>query len=676
MAPADGKGRSAEDPEADLSAILSTEEQVELTLLIANITELMRKHITDTFDASITSAKKPQQALNITDKNPNIDESKPHKETEEEEKARKMREKREKELSAPKMLELKIAYLDFFDKWRESVISRVGAVVNSPKEVVAEQKEKATVAATPDVSTPAQPKVLRSNTNIEEADAALIELYPPTSTGLYALPKDRRILLLHAMLLLLLSLEHYVGHSRVLLLHISSSLHLPLHILAEDEVKVAQGLLEAAKHMSGTEETQKRTEENKVARRWKVGLAGVAGAAIIGVTGGLAAPLVAGAIGTIMGGLGLGATTAAGLLGALAESGVIVGSLFGAYGGRMTGKMMDAYAKEVEDFAFLPLKGSRHHEQKPEDRRLRVTIGISGWLTQKEDIITPWRALGHQSEVFALRWELEALTKLGSSMESVVKSAAWTVAKKEIIARTIFASLMDALWPIALLKVSKVVDNPFSVAKNRADKAGLILADALINKAQGERPVTLIGYSLGARLIYSCLMNLAERRAFGLVESAVLIGTPAPSDAADWRAMRSVVAGRLVNVYSENDYILAFLYRTSAIQYGVAGLQEAQDVKGVENVNVSEMVSGHLRYQYLVGSILEKIGFENIDVEEVAREEETLALLEEEERKAEEKKTGEKVDPEVEAAAMEKAVKKKTDQTLMERAAEKLHLGK
>jgi hypothetical protein len=372
-----------------------------------------------------------------------------------------------------------------------------------------------------------------SNTNIEEADAALIELYPPTSTSLYSLPKDRRILLLHAMLLLVLSLEHYVAHSRVLLLHISSSLHLPLHILAEDEVKVAQGLLEAAKHMSGNDETEKRTEENKVARRWKVGLAGVAGAAIIGVTGGLAAPLVAGAIGTIMGGLGLGATTAAGLLGTLAESGVIVGSLFGAYGGRMTGKMMDAYAKEVEDFAFLPLKGSRHHEQKLEDRRLRVTVGISGWLTQKEDIITPWRALGHQNEVFALRWELEALTKLGSSLESVVKSAAWSVAKKEIIARTIFASLMDALWPIALLKVSKIVDNPFSVAKNRADKAGLILADALINKAQGERPVTLIGYSLGARLIYSCLLSLAERRAFGLVESAVLMGTPAPSDAAD-----------------------------------------------------------------------------------------------------------------------------------------------
>ncbi|PVH83748.1 DUF726-domain-containing protein [Cadophora sp. DSE1049] len=662
MAPPEEKAESSQKQGEDLSSILSTEERVELTLLLANITELMRKQITDTFDASITSAKPPQQALNLTDKNPNVKDTKDEKETEEEVNARKLREQREKELSAPKMLELKEDSLKFFDHWRESVISRVGTAVNNSKEVVEEQKDKASVEATkhePPTETKVIANTTGSNTNIEEADAALVELYPPTSTSLYSLPKDKRILLLNAMLLLLLSLEHYVAPSRILLLHISSSLHLPLHVLAEHEVKVAQGLLEAAKHMSGSEETQKRSDENKTARRWKVGLAGVAGAAVIGITGGLAAPLVAGALGTIFGGLGLGATTAAGLLGALAESGVIVGSLFGAYGGRMTGKMMDAYAKEVEDFAFLPLKGSKHHDPKPEDRRLRVTIGVSGWLTQREDIIIPWRALGRQSEVFALRWELDALSKLGSSLESVVKSAAWSVAKKEIISRTIFASLMTALWPIGLLKISKIVDNPFSVAKNRADKAGVVLADALINKAQGERPVTLIGYSLGARLIYSCLMSLAERRAFGLVESAVLIGAPAPSDAAVWRSMRSVVSGRLVNVYSENDYILAFLYRTSSIQYGVAGLQEAQDVKGIENVNVSEMVSGHLRYQYLVGSILEKIGFEDVDKEEVAREEETLALLEEEEKREEEKKGKEDVDPGEEAKRLEDEVKKK-----------------
>jgi hypothetical protein len=163
MAPSGGKDESAREHESDLSAILSTEERAELTLLIANITELMRKHITDTFDATITSAKKPQQALQITDKNPNIDDTKPHKETDEEEHARKLREKREKELSAPKMLELKNASLEFFDKWRESVISRVGAVVNNPKEVVEKQKENATADVTPDSSAPAEPKIIRES---------------------------------------------------------------------------------------------------------------------------------------------------------------------------------------------------------------------------------------------------------------------------------------------------------------------------------------------------------------------------------------------------------------------------------------------------------------------------------------------------------------------------------
>jgi pyruvate/2-oxoacid:ferredoxin oxidoreductase alpha subunit len=161
MALSGGKELSARDHDSDLSAILSTEERVDLTLLIANITEVMRRHVAETFDASIASAKKPRHALHITDKNPNIDDTKPHKETDEEEKARKLRQRREKELSAPKMLELKNTSLEFFEKWRESVISRVGVAVNNPKEVVEEQKEKATIAATPDSAAPAEPKVIR-----------------------------------------------------------------------------------------------------------------------------------------------------------------------------------------------------------------------------------------------------------------------------------------------------------------------------------------------------------------------------------------------------------------------------------------------------------------------------------------------------------------------------------
>ena len=602
---------------------------------------------------------------------------------------RKLKEQREKELSEPAMKELKQSCLKFFDQWRSSVIVRIGEVVNSREEASSQIKS----ANPPDstIHAPSDTKVDPTQPTDSEDESAwdLSKFYPPIDTPLASLDEKTKILIIHSMLLLMLSLEHYIAPSRVLLLYLTSSLHLPLKVLTEDEEKIARGLLEAAKHMSGESEAKKKAEENKDSRKWKVGLASVAGAALIGVTGGLAAPLVAAGVGSVMGGLGLGATAAAGYLGSVAGSTVIVGGLFGAYGGRMTGQMMDNYAREVDDFAFLPVRDDRKitgkeeekvkvdiakksehvehalssessdqppledkstgnaletkRESQPEEsqeekegvedpshRRLRVTIGISGWLTSKSEVVTPWHVLGHGSEAFALRFALEALMNLGNSMTTMVSSAAWGYAKSEMIKQTIFAELMSAMWPMALLKVARVVDNPFSIAKSRAEKAGEVLADALINKAQGERPVTLIGYSLGARVIYSCLMTLAERRAFGLVESVVLIGAPTPSTTSDWRVMRSVVANRLVNVYSENDYVLGFLYRTSSIQYGIAGLQKIEGIPSVENVDVSETVSGHLRYRYLVGSILKKIGFEDIDVKAVKEEEEALRKLEEE----------------------------------------------
>lgn len=146
--------------EQDLSTLLSSEERVELTLLLSNITELMRKQVEDTFDASETGARQPSQAMNFTDKNPNIDESQAAEETEEQEKARKLRETREKELSAPKMLELNKDAMAYFDQWRDTVILRVGKVVNTPREVTKEQVEKASVEATPNSEPPAEPKVI------------------------------------------------------------------------------------------------------------------------------------------------------------------------------------------------------------------------------------------------------------------------------------------------------------------------------------------------------------------------------------------------------------------------------------------------------------------------------------------------------------------------------------
>ncbi|KXH55109.1 hypothetical protein CNYM01_03003 [Colletotrichum nymphaeae SA-01] len=671
--------------QTDLTGVLTLDEKNELINLVSNILDSMQDQISNIFHSPpITPAttEDPQHSWlslsllknKVTSKpaTPQSESSANKEDTGSAStsnqqkggltynKAHEIVEKEEKEAMTPQLQELKKECLVVFRKWQGNVLTRAKDISVKDSEASAAPAGRGGRGAVrgarggrgdrgaPQGGRGTAPRGRGSRggalsvktggppaTRQPETDLWLIRRFPPSATPLTALPIERRKLLLHTILLLLLSLEQYTAFSRVFMLKLASSLHLTLRFFQEDEVRVARGLGKTVQEVNADEVVEDKSAENKSTRRWKVGLAGAAGAAIIGVTGGLAAPLVAAGIGTVMGGVGLGSTAAAGLLGTLAQSGVVVGSLFGIYGARQTSKMMDQYARDVADFAFLPLHGEMRDEYRDakeipsKDRRLRVVLALSGWLTQKEDVVNPWRCIGHQGEVYAVRWEVANLMNMGNSLETVIKSTAWSVAKKEIITRTIFASLMSAMWPIGLLKVSKVIDNPWSVGMVRAEKVGMILAEAISRKVQGDRPVSLIGYSLAARAIYTCLMVLAERRQFGLIESVVMIGTPAPSESRVWLALKSVVAGRLVNVYSENDYILGFLYRTSNLQFGVAGLQPIQGAEGVENYDVSSMVSGHLRYQYMIGTILKNIGWEDLDYAQIEKDEQVLSLMDE-----------------------------------------------
>jgi hypothetical protein len=258
-----------------------------------------------------------------------------------------------------------------------------------------------------------------------------------------------------------------------------------------------------------------------------------------------------------------------------------------------------------------------------------VCIGVSGWLSSPSDVNKPWEVIdANATEAFALRFELDAMLRLGNSLNDVLFSYAWDGVAYTVVSRTLLGALYAGLWPLGLIKAASVLDNPFNVALARADKAGKVLAHALIDGVQGKRPVTLTGFSVGARVIYACLIELAEQHAFGLVESAVLMGTPAPADSKPWTQIRSVVVGRVMNIYSTEDYVLGFLYRSTKLQVGVAGLREVEDVYGIENVDVSKHVSGHDQYRYRVGTILTKIGFGDLDIDRVAEQERALELVE------------------------------------------------
>lgn len=357
-----------EQKERDLVSLLSLEQRAELTLLVYAATERMRKSIEDTFDSPPTKASDLNKEPPTGKETSNAD--KPTEATGVQEKTR---------IPTPRLKELRKNALASFDHWRQAAIQRISEALGSEAEV-----EKWVRHAEAPASTAGE----------GVGDTAAPEA-PKTAPLHSSLPHDYPPMVINAILLLLLSLECYDARSRVLLLLLSSSLKVPVSNLIEQESHTAGALVEAAL-MSADEESKKRSDEYRVSKWWKVGLASVAGAAVIGVTGGLAAPLVAAGIGGVMGGVGLGGTVAAGYLGVVASSSAVVGALFGAYGGKMTGEMMERYAAAVKDFAFIPVKDRKE--------RLRVTVGISGWLTAPEEIELPWNCLNDNADIYALRW--------------------------------------------------------------------------------------------------------------------------------------------------------------------------------------------------------------------------------------------------------------------------------
>ena len=110
--------------------------------------------------------------------------------------------------------------------------------------------------------------------------------------------------------------------------------------------------------------------------------------------------------------------------------------------------------------------------------------------------------------------------------------------------------------PIVLTKLSYLIDNPWSVSQARADMAGLILADSLIDRNLGARPITLVGFSLGSRVIFSCLKELAKRGAVGIIQNAYLFGSPVVVKRDEYIKAKTIVSGRFVNGYATNDWIL------------------------------------------------------------------------------------------------------------------------
>lgn len=269
------------------------------------------------------------------------------------------------------LAEVRKAAVNHFNEWRKNFLVKLKEILAKPDdaEVLDLRQKRKEKMAQVKADTPAEGEDLlkfdnngttSTTTTVQpspDADAvkALQAIYHPVPTRLTTVPIEDRKEVLSAVLILLLSTGHYSAYSRTFITYLASAFGLPLSFLNEEEAQIAKTMIEATNEaekakqsgqMSAEAEAEKRKQQNKTSRFWKVGLASVAGAALIGVTGGLAAPVVAGAIGGIMGSVGLGGL--ASFLGIFWMNGALVGTLFGAFGARMTVSLLRSVAMILE----------------------------------------------------------------------------------------------------------------------------------------------------------------------------------------------------------------------------------------------------------------------------------------------------------------------------------------
>lgn len=352
-------------------------------------------------------------------------------------------------------------------------------------------------------------------------------------------------------------------------------------------------------------------ESSSNGRWWKIGIGAVVGGSALMLTGGIAAPMVLPAVASATTSLGIGLPMSGGLF-SLGGVQMITG-LFGAAGAGLTGYKIAKRTAGVEEFGFEPIGGVEKGGGMP------VFIAVSGWLVDElDDFASPWRSQYHMNafgEHFALQWESRYLVSLGEALNGFFSRKVASVATKywATQASTSLALAAAAMqWPLTVLSLADLIDNPWNMAADRAEKAGKILAEVLMQGVHGTRPVTLMGYSVGARLIFFCLEELARNQCKGIVENVIILGCPVSMDAkARWQNVRSVVAGRFVNAYSTSDWILLFLYRTAHFSKTVAGLAPVM-VDGIENCDVTHLVKGHAKYPEAIPSILQFVGFSKI----------------------------------------------------------------
>ncbi|CAJ2646515.1 probable lipase MIL1 isoform X2 [Trifolium pratense] len=244
---------------------------------------------------------------------------------------------------------------------------------------------------------------------------------------------------------------------------------------------------------SNKEETQsKESGWAKWKRSGIIGAAALTGGTLMAITGGLAAPAIAAGLGALAPTLGtlIPVIGAGGFAAAASAAGTVAGSVavaasFGAAGAGLSGTKMARRVGSVDEFEFKTI-GDNHNQG-----RLAVEILVSGFVFAEEDFVRPWEGQNDNLERYALQWESKNLLAVSTAIQDWLTSRIATELMRQGAMLTVLSGLLTALaWPATLLSATDFIDSIWTIAIDRSDKAGKLLAEVLLGGLQGNRLLT------------------------------------------------------------------------------------------------------------------------------------------------------------------------------------------
>ncbi|KAG0294824.1 hypothetical protein BGZ96_000395 [Linnemannia gamsii] len=501
------------------------------------------------------------------------------------------------------------------------------SVASLPRESISSLMSESSLCATLQDKLSTEPTIMEENQTAESPITTLSGSTTPMDESLFtsvttttarvstssqkAITVDLRWTLIADLFLISISDSVYDSRARVLLKAIGKHLGLDW----EEIVLFEKGIMKQLQQQTSTNDgllkpdTKSRNDESRKRRMIMMGLATVGGGLVLGLSAGLFAPVIGAGIGAALAGAHITGATVTAASAFLAGSGGIAVITSGAAvtGSGLAMKKMARRTAGIDTFEFLTIQ---------DHKRVNVILTISGWLDiGDEDASLPFSTLDPiNGDHYALFWEPEMLMQLGNAL-GLLATEVITLTAQEILKHTLLQALLSALaWPMALTRLGYLIDNPWSIALDRAKLAGLV------------------GYSLGARVIFYCLLELGRLDAFGIVEDAYLFGAPITASDSQWRQARSAVAGDFVNGYLRNDWVLGFLFRATTGGLGtVAGLRPIKNVPGLTNMDLTTHVEGHLDYRVKIPILMKLIGLKItsesfLDKEEAILHQRTLKI--------------------------------------------------